>query len=150
MAASINYTASPEENAVLFFRQVKKELGIPSTQHIVKLVSKVLSHLRKGLSMSQTFALLDRLPGVFQLMIIQEWQPNEQKKAFKHLDEFVENLYEEDKKSPTSLFATEVETLNAVIVVLQKLDKYLNLFSYNILKYPMIEELKQVPVEDAA
>jgi len=150
MAASINLTYSPEEKAVLFFRHVKKELGIPSTEQIVKLVSKVVSHLRSGLTNAQITRLVDHLPGVFQFMLIHEWIPNEKKKSFTHLDEFVESIYAEDRKSSSSVFATEVETLHAVIVVLRKLDKYLNLFSFGILKHPMMEELKQIPVEDAA
>lgn len=150
MAASINLTYTPEENVVLFFRHVKKELGIPSTEHIVKLVGKVVSHLRSGLTNAQITTLVDHLPGVFQFMLTHEWKPNERKKTFTHLDEFVESIYAEDRKSPSSIFTTEVETLNAVIVVLRKLDKYLNLFSFDILKHPMIEELKQIPAEDAA
>jgi len=146
---TVLHVYSPDEKAVLFFRHVKKELGILSTQDLVKLVDKVLSHLRSGLSNAQIKKLIDQLPGVFQLMLIRGWRINEEKKSFKHLDEFVELIYTEDRNSAHSLFATEVETLNAVIVVLRKLDKYLNLFSFNILKYPMVEELKQVPLEGA-
>ena len=146
----MNLTYSPEEKAVLFFRHVKKELGIPSTEHIIKLVSKVVSHLPVGLTAAQLTKLIDHLPGVFQFMLIREWDPTEEKKTFTHLDEFVESVYAEDKKSSASVFATEVETLNTVVVVLRKLDKYLNLFSFEVLKYPMVEELRQIPIEDAA
>ena len=150
MASSLNLTYSPEENAVLFFRHVKKDLGIPSTQHMVKLVGKVVSHLRRGLTTAQITKLVDHLPGVFQLMLVHEWAPDEEQKSFKHLDEFVESIYAEDRISSSSVFTTEVETLNAVIVILRKLYKYLNLFSFDILKHPMMEELKQIPLEDAA
>ena len=150
VATSLTFAPSPEEQAVLFFRHVKKELGIVSTRHLVKLVSKVVSHLRSGLSHAQITKLVNHLPGVFQLMLVHEWRSDEERKSFTHLDEFVESIYAEDRKSAHSIFTTEVETLNAVIVVLRKLDKYLNLFSYDILTYPMMEELKQIPVEDAA
>jgi uncharacterized protein (DUF2267 family) len=150
MTASLNYTYSPEENAALFFRHVKKELGIPSTKHLVKIVSKVVTHLRSSLSNAQITNLVSRLPEVFQLMLIHKWEPNEEKKTFTHLDEFVESIYAEDRESLDSIFATEVETLQAVIIILRKLDKYLHLFSFDILKHPMMEELKQIPMEDVA
>jgi uncharacterized protein (DUF2267 family) len=150
MAAALNLEHSPEEKAVLFFRQVKKELGIPSSEQIVKVVGKVVSHLRSGLTHAQITRLVEHLPGIFQFMLINEWKPNEEKKSFTHLDEFVESIYAEDRKSSPSVFSTEVETLNAVIIVFHKLDKYLNLFSFDILKHPMLEELRQIPAEDTA
>ena len=75
-------------------------------------------------------------------------QPNQAPIA--HLDELVESIYEDDRKSEHPQFSTEVEALNAVVVILRKLDKYLNIFSYNILKPTWVEGLRQIPLEDAA
>ena len=148
----MTFTYSPEEKVVLFFRHVKKELGIPSTRDLVRLVGKVLSHLRRGLSAKQISRLVDRLPGISQLMIVHDRNDlaHGKKESFAHLDELVESIYAEDKRSSNSIFTTEIEALNAIIVVLRKLDKYMNLFSYNILKYPVVKELRQIPMEDAA
>lgn len=151
MYASNALTITPEENAILFFRHVKKELGISSSRHLVKLVGKVIAHIRKDLSVYQILKLVNHLPGIFQLMLMNHSknQGVQEQSEYQHLDEFVESLYEEDRKSSHSVFSTEVEALNAVVVVLRKMDKYLNLFSYNILKYPVVKELKQIPLEDA-
>ena len=150
--AKMTFTHSHEEKVDLFFRHLKKELGIPSTRDLVRLVGKVLSPLRRGLSAGQISRLVDRLPGIFQLMIVHDRNNfvNTKKESFGHLDELVESIYAEDKRSANSIFTTEIEALNAIIVVLRKLDKFMNLFSYNILTYPVVKELKQIPMEDAA
>ena len=142
---------SPDENAVLFFRHVKKELGIPSSKQMVKLVEKVIAHVRKDLSITQILKLVNHLPGIFHLMILNhpKHQGTEEQSTFLHLDEFVESIYEEDKRTGHPVFSTEVEALNAVVIVLRRMDKYLNLFIYNILKYPIVKELQQIPLEDS-
>jgi len=148
--ATMVYKYTPEERVVLFFRHIKKELGATSTLQIVQLVGKIVAHIRRGLSATQLTRLVNQLPGIFQIMLGQPESASTPANScrYSHLDELVEGIYEEDKKSPHSLFSTEVEVLNAVVLVLQKMDKYMNLFSYNVLKYPVVKELQQIPIED--
>ena len=93
---------------------------------------------------------MSRLPGAFQPLLFREVSDGRDKPRSSHLDELVENLYEEDRRSEHPQFSTEVEALNAVVVILRKLDKYLNIFSYNILKPQWVQGLRQIPLEDAA
>jgi hypothetical protein len=141
---------SPEESSMIFFRNVKRALGISSTISIVQLVSKVLGHVCRNLSKQQIVALIGRLPGTFQPILLKETVRSGDKRSYSHLDELVENMYQEDRRSEHPQFSTEVEALNAVVVILRKLDKYLNIFSYNILKPHWVEGLRQIPLEDAA
>jgi len=87
------------------------------------------------------------LPGPLQLLAAKNRKTKQVSRPIAHLDELVEDVYEEDRKSGSKVLTTEVHALNAVVVILRKLDKYLNLFSYNFLKFPVVQGLKQVPVE---
>lgn len=136
---------SPEENSVIFFRHVKRDLGIPSTRQMVRLVENVLSRIQGGLNDEQTRQLLSVLPGPLQLLAAKNRKARAAKKSFVHLDELVEDVYEEDRKSGSHVLKTEVHALNAVVVILRKLDKYLNLFSYNFLQFRLVQGVKQVP-----
>jgi uncharacterized protein (DUF2267 family) len=141
-------SSPPEDKSILFFRNVKRVLGISSTQSIVALVSKVLTHVCRNLPGQQATALMSRLPVTFQPLFFRAGSDSAPCCAY--LDELVENMYEEDRRSEHPQFSTEVEALNAVVVILRKLDKYLNIFSYNILKPQWVEGLRQIPLEDAA
>jgi uncharacterized protein (DUF2267 family) len=135
-----------EELAVKFFGEIKNELGFTSTKKIVFLVRSVISQLRKNLSHEQAASFIQRMPSLFQLLFISNWKYNEKETSINHLDEIVDGVYQGNQK----LFASEIETLNAVIVVLKKLDKFFSLLGLDILHYSLKQELKQVAMEDAA
>lgn len=146
MTSTTNYLTM-EELAVRFFGEIKNELGFTSTRKIVYLVRSVLSQLRKNLSHDQVANVIQRMPSLFQLLFISNWKYNERETAINHLDEIVEGVYQQGRQP---LFASEIETLNAVIVVLRKLDKFFKLLGLDILHYSLKQELKQVAMEDAA
>lgn len=143
---STNYL-SMEELAVRFFGEIKSELGFTSTRKIVYLVRSVISQLRRNLSHEQINNIIQKTPSLFQLLFISNWRYNEKNTAINHLDEIVEGVYEQGRQP---LFASEIEALNAVIIVLRKLDKFFRLMGLDILHYSLKQELKQVAVEDAA
>ena len=146
MTSTTNYL-SMEELAVRFFGEIKSELGFTSTRKIVYLVRSVLAQLRKNLSHEQINNILQKMPSLFQLLFISNWKYNEKNTGINHLDEIVEGVYEQGRQS---LFASEIETLNAVIIVLRKLDKFFRLMGLDILHYSLKQELKQVAIEDGA
>jgi uncharacterized protein (DUF2267 family) len=146
MTSTTNYL-SMEELAVRFFGEIKSELGFTSTRKIVYLVRSVISQLRKNLSHEQINNIIQRTPSLFQLLFISNWKYNEKEIAINHLDEIVEGVYQQGQQP---LFASEIEALNAVIVVLRKLDKFFRLLGLDILHYSLKQELKQVAIEDAA
>jgi uncharacterized protein (DUF2267 family) len=140
---------SPEENSVIFFRHVKRDLGIPSTKQMVKLVDNVLCRIQSSLNEEQTKQLVSILPGPLQLLAAKNYSKRAEfnEKTFNHLDEFVEDVYAQDKKSGSRVLSTEVHALSAVVIILRKLDKYLNLFSYNFLQFRLVDSLKKIPLE---
>ena len=146
MTSTTNYL-SMEELAVRFFGEIKSELGFTSTKKIVYLVRSVLAQLRRNLSHEQINNIIQKMPSLFQLLFISNWKYNEKNTSINHLDEIVEVVYEQGRQS---LFSSEIETLNAVIIVLRKLDKFFRLMGLDILHYSLKQELKQVAIEDAA
>ena len=136
-----------EELAVRFFGEIKNELGFTSTRKIVFLVRSVIAQLRKNFTHDQATNIIQKMPSLFQLLFISNWRYNEKETSINHLDEIVEGVYQQGSQR---LFSSEIETLNAVIVVLKKLDKFFKLLGLDILHYSLKQELKQVAMEDAA
>ncbi|HMV10701.1 MAG TPA: DUF2267 domain-containing protein [Cyclobacteriaceae bacterium] len=142
---------TPEEQAVRFFKEVKNELGIDSTQKIVTVVRCVLSQLRKSLTHDQASQLIRKLPDTFQLLLISGWRYDEKEAAIKHLDELADQVYKETLAREKRLFSSEIDALNTVLRVIKKLDKFFGLLGLNLLRYTMTEEIKQAAaMEDAA
>ena len=139
-----------EEQSIQFFKEIKSNLGFTSTQRMVKLVRAVLSHLRRSLSHEQTAVIIKNLPSLFQLLFVANWKYEEKETSITHLDELVDNIYNEDQKSKESLFTSEIDTLNTVLLVLGKLDKFFGILGLNVLRYSLTQEIKQASIGDAA
>lgn len=148
MTTTIHYSIQ-EEQSHKFFKETKNELGFTSTRKIVMLVRAVLSHVRGSLSHEQTSLVIKTLPDIFQLLFITNWKYETTTSSIKHLDELVENIYREDKRSNDSLFTSEVDTLNKVIVILGKLDKFFGILGLNLFRYSLTQELKQAVSEES-
>ena len=88
------------------------------------------------------------MPSLFQLLFISNWKYNEKETSINHLDEIVDGVYQQEQTNASLL--QKLKRLNAVIVVLKKLDKFFRLLGLDILHYSLKQELKQVAMEDAA
>lgn len=142
---------TPEEQAVRFFKEVKNELGIDSTQKIVTVVRCVLSQLRKSLTHEQASMLIRKLPDTFQLLLVSGWRYDEKEGSIRHLDELADQVYKQTLVQEKRLFSSEIDALNTVLRVIKKLDKFFGLLGLNLIRYTMVEEIKQAAaMEDAA
>lgn len=142
---------TPEEQAVRFFKEVKNELGIDSTQKIVTVVRCVLSQLRKSLTHEQASMLIRKLPDTFQLLFVSGWRYDEKEGSIRHLDELADQVYKQTLVQEKRLFSSEIDALNTVLRVIKKLDKFFGLLGLNLIRYTMVEEIKQAAaMEDAA
>ncbi len=142
---------TPEEQAVRFFKEVKNELGIDSTQKIVTVVRCVLSQLRKSLTHEQASMLIRKLPDTFQLLLVSGWRYDEKEGSIRHLDELADQVYKQTLVQEKRLFSSEIDALNTVLRVINKLDKFFGLLGLNLIRYTMVEEIKQAAaMEDAA
>jgi uncharacterized protein (DUF2267 family) len=148
---SLARLATPEEQAIRFFREVKNELGIDSTRKIVTVVRCVLSQLRNSLSHDQVAVLIRKMPDIFQLLLISNWRYEEKGIVVTHLDELADNVYRYTLSQEKKLFSTEIEALGTVLLIIKKLDKFFGLLDFNVLRYTITEEIKQAAaMEDAA
>jgi len=152
MTPSLNLSQR-EEKSIQFFREVKHDLGSSSMVKIVKLVRVVLSQIRKSLSHDQATILITSLPSLFQLLFIANWKYNESNEgtgSIRHLDELIDTLYEQDRKSGACLFHSEIDTLNTVILILTKLDKFFGAMGLKIFQHSLTHELKQASSSNVA
>lgn len=141
-----------DEKVLAFFEETKKELGIVSTQKLAGLISRIFSGVRRTLTESETSEFLKGLPDLLQLLFISNWKYDEgtRRKKIEHLDELVESIFYDDRKSVHSMFHSEIETLNAVVVILSKLDKTMGVLNFSGFSFSLVQEIRQATLEDAA
>ncbi len=146
-----SFEQQEEQVSVRFFREIKMHLGVRSTRRIVRLVRTVLAQLRKTLTTEQANLVIRHLPDPFPLLFIANWKYDDRPEHILHLDELVDHVYQDDRRQKHSLFMSEVDTMNSVILVLSKLDKFFGIFGLNVFQYSLAQELKQaVATEEMA
>jgi uncharacterized protein (DUF2267 family) len=152
MATAISFQEerSQEEQSVKFFKEVNRHLGMRSRYRLVRLVRAVLSNVGRSLSEDQAALVLSRLPRFFRRLFTGNHNPGEKQLSIKHLDELVDTIYMEDRSSHHhALFTSEIDTLNAVILVLNKLDRFFGILELSVFRYPLTQELRQAAIEEA-
>src|SRR5262245_21158779 len=111
-----------EEQSVKFFHEINRHLGMRSQHKLVLLVKAVLSNLRRSLSEDQAALVIKKILRLFRRLFRRNNTAGEPQLNIKHLDELVDTIYKEDRRSHHhALFTSEVDTLNTVILVLNKL-----------------------------
>ncbi|HMG92866.1 MAG TPA: DUF2267 domain-containing protein [Chryseolinea sp.] len=139
-----------EEQSIKFFKEISRHLGMRSRHKLVKLVRAVLSNVRRSLSEDQAALVVSRLPRLFRRLFIGNQKSGEKQLSIKHLDELVDTIYMEDRSSQHhAVFTSEIDTLNAVILVLNKLDRFFGILELRVFRYPLTQELKQAAIEEA-
>jgi uncharacterized protein (DUF2267 family) len=138
-----------EEQSLKFFNEINRHLGMRSRHKLVKLVRVVLSNVRRSLSEDQAAQVGKRLPRLFRRLFARNRKSGEQQLSIQHLDELVDSIYMEDRSHHHVLFTSEVDTLNAVILVLNKLDRFFGILQLNVFRYPLTQELRQAAIEEA-
>lgn len=137
-----------EEQCVLFFREVKRELGLNSTVKAVGMVRKLIVSIVKSLNIQEAKALVSRMPSLLQMLFLNHWheRPKEFAPAFSHLDELVEYVYAEDQRSTDKLFHSEIEVLNVLLVTFTWLDKTVGLLEFPGFKHSFVQEIRKAPL----
>ncbi len=141
-----NPTISNEE-AALFFRQLKKDLNCRSTKQIVSLVRIVLSKIRTGYTSKQLTAIGSKTPSWFHLLLVDSWQPTNEKEI-QHIDELVDDMVHGEYLKGSGFFTSEIEALNSVITVLKRIHQLFKRLGIDALNYTLLMELKYCLSED--
>jgi uncharacterized protein (DUF2267 family) len=138
-----------EEQSLKFFNEINRHLGMRSRHKLVKLVRVVLYNVRRSLSEDQAAQVGKRLPRLFRRLFAGNKRSGEKQLSIQHLDELVDSIYMEDRSHHHVLFTSEIDTLNAVILVLNKLDRFFGILQLNVFRYPLTQELRQAAIEEA-
>ncbi len=149
MTVALSYYPQ-DEKSLKFFNEIKNSLGLTSTWKIAKLTRAIFVQIKRSLSPEEAVIVTKRLPYPIQILFISNGEYEETLTSIMHLDELVDNIYQEDKRCPNSLFTSEIDVLNTVILVLHKLDKFFGFMGLNVLRYSLVQELKQAATEEAA
>ncbi|WP_165823888.1 DUF2267 domain-containing protein [Pseudochryseolinea flava] len=145
-----NPTPPQQDDEMIFFRQIAKELSIEEPKEVVILVASVLQALRQTLPLDRASLLINELPDFLKLTFAANWKRDEEIVKIDHLDEFVNLVMARDRKSKKNLFKSEVHALSAIILTLKNLYKLVNLDKFEGLSQALKQELREVPVEAAA
>lgn len=129
-----------------FLDEIKSELGLPSSQRVLKVTGKVLRSIQKNLGTEEIKNLLIRLPQNLQTFFHTNLSRQESPVYFDHLDQWVETIYKEDEVSRDRAFYSEIEILNVIILMMRKLDKLYNLLSFPGFKFSLVREIKQASI----
>ena len=139
-----------DQEEMIFFRQIKKELSLENQQEVVQLVASVLQALRQTLALERASALLNELPDFLKLTFAANWKQDEVPVKIDHLDEFVNLVMARDRKSKKNLFRSEVHALSVIVLTLKKLYKLVDLDKFEGLSQALKQELREIPAEAAA
>jgi uncharacterized protein (DUF2267 family) len=138
-----------EEEEVYFLQQIRKELSLDSTHEAVRLVAGVLQGLRQTLSLEHAQDMLNQLPDFLKLAFAANWERDEPTIQIKHLDEFVCLVMDRDERTRKGLFKNEVQTLTVIILTLKKLQKIVDIETFEGISPVLRQELRDVSSEAA-
>ena len=137
-----------DEQGILFFRNLKKKLNGTPTRKVVSLVRTVLKKTQGSFSFQQLNETMTSAPAFIKWLVGYNQQHEEIR--INHLDELVELLMAEDQRLGTRLFASEIEALSIVILILKQIQMLFEKIGINILPYTIERELQGAMVEETS
>ena len=132
-----------EEKSVMFFNDIKSELGLKSSRNVARVVRKVFGAVQRNLSVGEIKTMLMKLPDFLQLVFMGEWQQSKLTSSPEHLDQWVDTIFLEDQSSEDRIFGSEVEILKAIVLTMTKLDKMCGVLSFPGFKFSLAQEIKR-------
>lgn len=129
-----------------FLEEIKSELGLTSSQRVLKITEKVFRSIQRNLAGEELKNVAMRLPKGLQSFISTNLSYQESPIYFEHLDQWVETIYREDASSRDRAFYSEIEILNVIIFMMRKLDKLCSLLSFPGFKFSLVREIKQASI----
>ena len=84
---------------------------------------------------------------MFQFLFVGHWSRADRMRQPIHLDELVQELVQEDQQAGLGLFKSEIETLQVVISVLNRIEIFFKQWGINPYPYTLALELQQASQE---
>jgi uncharacterized protein (DUF2267 family) len=108
-----------------FVNAVAHELEVPRDQS-ARIIRAVLHALRNRLSLDESFQLLAQLPMALKAVYVDGWKPNGDYVRIRHLDEFLDEIRQEDGGMAGYDFGNNQRALKAVSAVFQALHEFIS------------------------
>lgn len=126
------------------------ELGIYDLYMTSIIIGRVLHTFRDTLTYQQAAELITQLPDDVKVVFVSNWKLQPQKPQFRHLDEFVQRVLEEDSQHELQVFSSEVGALSAILTTMRLLGQFMDIDQSDLLSYSFKNELRLAVQEYAA
>lgn len=127
-----------------FVKQLSVELGHHGdTDRTGRVLKSVLHALRNQLTIEESMQVLAQLPMFLKAIYADGWT-EKKKKKIKHLNEFLDSVWEEDGALADKDFKDKAETERACVIVFLVLRKYISEGEMDDIAAILPEELKSL------
>ena len=133
----------PDDRTIFFIRELRKDLRTFSLVQIIAILKIVISKLRSCLPASIRDQNLTQAPDMFQFLFVGHWSRADRVRQTVHLDELVQELVQMDQQTGLGLFKSEMETLQVVILILNRIQIFFKQWGINPYPYALALELQQ-------
>lgn len=123
-------------------------IGYTEYEDSRRSIGRVFHVIRAMLTQHEALALTHILPSDLMVIYLSSWKLDAPSLSIKHLDEFIISVKQLDEGKRRSVFHSEIEALKCSLLVLEVLDKELNILK--LLPNTLYEEVKQALIHPAA
>lgn len=126
-----------------FIKIAAEELGYPeNTDQAGRIVRAVLHALRNRLSLQESFQLMAQLPMALKSVYVDGWGPDQSRERINHLQDFLEEMRNEDERAGTYDFADLNDIESSAKAVFRTLSRYVSEGELKDVTAQLPEELK--------
>ncbi|MEQ8244496.1 DUF2267 domain-containing protein [Fulvivirga sp.] len=123
-------------------------MGYSEYEDSRRAIGRAFHVIRGMLSKDEALALTHILPSDLMVIYLSSWKLDAPSLSIKHLDEFIISVKQLDEGRRRSVFHSEIEALKCSLLVLELLDKELNILK--LLPDTLYQEVKQALIHPAA
>ena len=123
-------------------------MGFKNYEDSRRAIGRGFHVIRGMLTQDEALALTHVLPADLMVIYLSSWSLEEPVLSIKHLDEFVISVKQLDETKAKSIFHSEIEVLRCSLLLLDCLDKELNILK--LLPETLYLEVKQALIHPAA
>lgn len=139
-----------DDHVIHFLRELKSRLRYNSMRKVIAVLRLIFSGIRRGFNAQQNALIHSKTPRLLQLIFLNSCKQGYGATEIKHLDEFVDNLFESSQRNGKIIFKSEIEALRIISVVLISLDSFYSAAGIQILNYTLTRELDEIVHEEEA
>ncbi|GAA0893700.1 hypothetical protein GCM10009122_33790 [Fulvivirga kasyanovii] len=140
MEIDYNKLAQNDEGCI---EEIKEALGIHCNFKAGRIIGRVLHTLRSSLTYVESADLIQHLPDNIKIIYVSDWKLKTNQIELKSLESFVNEVIVNDSAHAERVLSSRMVALDAIITIIRVLNKHINILSYDFLKYPLNNQLKE-------